>query len=468
MNPPESQSPLMMSGMKQSKKLILLFSFFLLIFLNGARAQKVWSLEDCIMYAFDNNISIKQQVLSTEYNENLLQQSKVSQAPNLNAGASYGYSFGRALDETTYEFKDNQTIMSNNVNLTSSVTLFNGLQQRNTIEQNKYNLLASMKDLDKLKNDISLFLASGYLQILFNRELLQVAINQHELTLQQVERTGKLVEAGSLARGSLLEIQAQAASEELNVINAQNQLDISYLNLTQMLDLDSVGDFKIEIPEFGDVASDPITVTVDMVYRDALNVLPQVQSAELQLKSAYEGLSIAQGMRSPELNINAQWRTGYSDARQKLDLDNLELVDMPYWEQMDGNQNTTVFLGLSIPIFNGWMIKTNISNARLNVLNTELELETTKMDLYKSIQQAFADATAARKKYLATEEALEAMEESFKYTEEKFEVGLVNTVDYNTEKNRLTTTQSDLLQAKYDYIFKMKVLDFYRGIPITL
>jgi len=454
--------------MKQSKKLILLIPILLLMFFAGSDAQKIWSLVDCILYALDNNISIKQQALNTNYSENLFDQSRIQMAPNLNAGANYGFAFGRALDQTTYRFKENQTIMSNNVNLSSSVTLFNGLQQRNTIQQNEFNLRASLQDLEKLKNDISLLLASGYLQILFNMELLQVSKDQHELTLQQVERTSKLVDAGSLARGSLLEIQAQAAGEELNVIEAQNLLDISYLNLTQMLDLDSVGDFEIEIPEFGDVVREPILITVGSVYNDALNFLPQVQGAEYRLQSAYQGLSIAQGGRSPNLFLNAQWGTGFSDARQRLNTESLELENVPFWDQMNGNQSTSVSMGLNIPIFNQWMVNSNISNARLNVISSELSLETTKMDLYKNIQQAYADATAARKKYLATEEALKSMEESFKYTEEKFEVGLVNTVDYNTEKNRLTKTQSDLLQSKYDYIFKMKILDFYRGIPIRL
>lgn len=433
----------------------------------SAGAQKVWSLEDCIIYAYENNISIKQQVLNTRLNENLYKQSKVELAPNLNAGASHGYSFGYVLDPLTYTAVENQTIMSSNINISSSVTLFSGLRQRNTIQQNKFNLLSAQEDLEKLKNDISLFLASGYLQILFNRELLQVAINQHELTLQHVERTAKLVEAGSLARGSLLEIQAQAASEELNVISAQNQLDIAYLDLTQMLDLDSVGDFEIEIPELGDVGREPIMLTVGMVYRDALNVLPQVQSAEYQLESAIRGLSIAQGQRSPSFSLSGQWGTGYSDARQRQMASGL-WEDVPFWDQMDLNRSTMVSMGLSIPIFNQWRVNTNISNARLNVMSSELSLETTKMDLYKNIQQAYADAVAAQKKFLATEEALKSMVESFKYTEEKFEVGLVNTVDYNTEKNRLTATQSELLQAKYDYIFKMKILDFYRGIPIIL
>ena len=433
----------------------------------SAAAQTVWTLEDCILYAFENNISIKQQALNTQYNENMYKQAKVGLAPNLNAGANHGFSFGYVLDPLTYTAVENQTIMSSNVNVSTSVTLFSGLQQKNTIQQNKFNLLASLEDLEKLKNDISLFLASGYLQILFNRELLQVAMNQRELTHQQVERTAKLVEAGSLARGSLLEIQAQAASEELNVITAQNLLDIAYLDLTQMLDLDSVGDFEIEIPEFGDVGREPIMITVGMVYRDALSILPQVQSAEYQLESAYRGLSIAQGQRSPSLSLNGQWGTGYSDARQRQNLSGI-WEDVPFWDQMDLNQSTMVSMGLSIPIFNQWRVNTNISNAKLSVMSSSLTLETTKMDLYKNIQQSYADAVAAQKKYLATEEALESMQESFKYTEEKFEVGLVNTVDYNTEKNRLTATQSELLQAKYDYIFKIKILDFYRGIPIAL
>lgn len=457
-----------MSGMKQSKKLILLFPFLLMTFFPGAVAQDVWSLERCILYAYQNNIHIKQQVLTTRYNENLLNQSKVALAPSLNAGANHGYSFGRALDQTTYEFKENQTIAYDNINLNSSVTLFQGLQQLNTIHQNEFNLMASLQDLETLKNNISLQLASAYLQILFNRELLQIAINQHNLTLQQVERTSKLVDAGSLARGSLLEIQAQAASEELNVIEAQNKLDISYLDLTQMLDLDSVGNFEIEIPEFGDVTKDPILFTVGSIYRDAVRSLPQIQGAEYRLKSANEGLSIAQGDRSPSLFLNAQWGTSFSDARQKVNLSTGQLENVPFWDQINGNQNTSISMGLRIPIFNQWSVNTNISNARINVMDSQLTLESSKMDLYKSIQQAYADAVAARKKYMATEDALVSMEESFKYTEEKFEVGLVNTVDYNTEKNRLTSTQSDLLQAKYDYIFKMKVLDFYRGVPIKL
>jgi outer membrane protein len=436
------------------------------------KAQMIWSLEDCISYAYENNISIKQQVLTTRYNENQLKQSKMDQLPNLNADAYQNYTYGRALDFSTYKYTESDRTIQNRLNLSSAITLFNGLQQRNTIKQNEFNLLASLQDLEKLKNDISMLLASGYLQILFNKELLEIAKNQYETTLQQVDRTAKLVDVGSLAKGSLYEIQAQAASEELNVIEAQNALDISYLNLTQMLDLDSVGDFDIEVPEFGDVAREPIMLTVGQVYREGLGILPQIRSAELQVESAEKGLSIAKGGRSPSLQLSGGYGTSYSDGVGRLvgiDQDlNPIYEDYPFWDQWNDNRNAYFTFGLNIPIFNRMMVSTYISNAKLNVMNYELTLETAKMDLYKSIQQAYADAKAARRKYLATETALVSMEESFKYTEEKFEVGMVNTVDYNIEKTRLTNTQSDLLQAKYDYIFKMKVLDFYRGIPIRL
>jgi len=458
--------------MKQSKKFILLFPLFCLLFFTSGKAQKIWNLEDCILYAYENNISIKQQALNTQYNENTLNQSKYDQLPNLNAGLNHRYSWGRALDETTYRFTENQKSIQSGLNIASSVTLFQGLQKRNTIKQNEFNLMTSLQDLEKLKNDISMLLASGYLQILFNMELLEVAQIQHETTLQQVERTSKLVDAGSLARGSLLEIQSQAARDELDVIEAQNALDISYLTLTQMLDLDSIGEFKIDIPEFGDVASEPVMLTVEDVYNEGLGILPRIRSAELQVESAEQGLSVAKGMRSPSLTLNGGYGTSYSDFRQLLigvdDELNPIWEDYPFWDQITDNRNAYLTFGLSIPIFNKRMISTNISNAKLGVLNNELSLQTTRMDLYKSIQQAYADAKAARRAYMATQVALVSMEESFKYTEEKYEVGLVNTVDYNVEKTRLTNTQSDLLQAKYDYIFKMKVLDFFRGVPIRL
>jgi len=466
--------------------LLILFSIHLV-----AYSQDPWSLEDCINYAMENNIQIKQYTLNTEYNENLLKQSKLSQIPNLNANTRYSYSWGRALDQTTYTFTNDQQINSISFGVSSSVNLFNGLQVRNSIRKNELNLMASYEDVEKVKNDISLNLAAAYLQILFNRELVAVTDNQLAITGQQVERTRKMVNAGKLAKGSLLEIQAQYASEELTLINAENQLALSYLNIQQILNLEYDPAFKIIMPELPVPGDSLMMINVEQVYEIAQTAMPEIKSASLSVQSSEKDLEIARGNRSPQLTFSANYNTGYSDLREKVVTvnDNVSIPigetaggeavysyptsvpvygKYPFFEQMNDNRSAGVGLGLSIPIFNGWQVNTSIANAKISLENSQLELENQKNILYATIQQAYADAIAALKKFTATQQALISMEESFLYTEKKFEVGLVNTVDYNASKNQLTTTQSDLLQAKYDFIFKTRILNFYKGEPITL
>lgn len=451
-----------------------IFLNFLFFFpFNDANSQekKIWSLEDCIRYAHDNNIRIKQQELNIALNENTLKQSKIQQVPNLNAGAAHSYSRGRTLDQSTYSYS-NQSINSDNVSINSSVTLFNGLQQINTIRQNKYNLIASRMDIEKLKNDISVNIALAYLQILLDKELMDVATNQFDITNLQVERTRKLVDAGSLPGGNLLEIASQASLEEVQVVNAQNQLDMSYLNLTQILDLDSVGNFEIEVPDLSKLLDENYIIPpVDLVYNDAVNLMPEIKSAAYRLKSSEEGLKIAKGARSPRFSMGGSYSTLYSDIRKKLNIDpgtgTLIESDYPFGEQFKDNQSLGINLGLSIPIFNGWMINTGVSNAKLNIENYQYELKNSKLALYKEIQQAYADAVASLNRYRANEKAVVSMQESFRYTEQKYTVGLVNSLDYNTAKNQLTQAKSELLQAKYNYIFTINVLEFYRGKPIV-
>ena len=281
-------------------------------------AQEAWSLEKCIQYAMENNIQIKQSVLNTEYNENLLKQSKLGQIPNLNANANYSYSWGRALDQTTYQFTDDQQINSLSMGLSSSVNLFNGLRVRNTILQNELNLMASYEDVEKIKNDISLNIAAAYLSIMFNQELLAVTESQLEITGQQVERTQKMVNAGKLAKGNLLELEAQYASEELNLVNAENQLSTSLLNLQQILDLPIDTAFKIVIPELSDPDENPLIINAMEVYRIAEQEMPQIKSAELTRESSEQGLKIAKGGRSPQLYLSANYNSGFSDIREQV------------------------------------------------------------------------------------------------------------------------------------------------------
>jgi len=458
------------------KKFIL--TVLIIIYTFSIFSQDTWSLERCINYALENNIQIKQQELNTKYHSNNYNQSKTGVLPNLNFTASRTYSYGKALDYLDYNYKDKT--QRNDFRLSSSVTLFQGLQNYNTISKNNYDMQASLQDLQQIKNNVSLTIASAFLNILFNEELVTVSQEQLEITKQQVERAEKLLEAGSIAKGRLLEIQAQAASEELRLINAQNQLDISYLTIVQLLELDSISNFKINIPENIEVSFRNIDIlSIGSIYTEAESSLPQIKGAELRLKGSEKQLLIAKGGVSPSLSITASYGSMYSIPAERIVYgdDGYPLVDANgdvlkenYLknDQFNDFLSTSLSFNLRVPIFNGLMVKNNVDNAKIGILNSRLDLENQKNILLKDIQQAYADAIAAYKKYLASDKALVAMEESFRYTQEKYEVGLVNTVDYNAAKNQLAQTKSDLLQAKYEYIFKTKILDFYRGIPIKI
>ncbi len=445
------------------RKFTCLIILFLMSPLLLFSQQKVWTLEESIGHALQNNIQIKQQEIATKYQASALELSKMSQLPTLNGSASHNYSFGRALDETTYEFTDNQTVQSNNFSATTGITLFRGLVTYNTIRRNRYQLMASEQDLEGLKDDISMNIALAYLQILLNSELVTATNSQVAMTKQQIDRTQKLVDAGSLARGGLLDIEAQAAREDLQLVNLQNQLSMSYLTLAQMLELPSVEDFAISIPE---ITVDPVSVTGDPagIFSIAEKTRPEILGAEYRLKGAEYDLSIAKGGRSPRLGLGASVGTAYSDNR----INPFTLEPYTFRSQLNDNLNYGVGFSLNIPIFNGWQVNTNITNSKLGIENSKYTLEATKKQLYKNIQQAFTDANGALKKYSASKKAVEAMEEAFRYAEQKLNQGMVTAVEYNQSKTQLLNAQSEMAQAKYEYVFKTKVLDFYRGIPITL
>lgn len=427
--------------------------------------KKIWSLEECISYALDNNIQIKQQEIQTKVQKNALDLSKLSLLPTLNGQASQNYSYGRALDLTTYKFTENQSIHSNYFYLGGSMNLFSGLQNYNTIQKNKYALLAGELDLQLIKDNISLNIALAYLQILLNTELSQVTENQLNITKQQIEKTKRLVDAGSLARGNLLQIEAQAASEELQLINTKNQLDISYLNLTQLLELESPEGFQIVTPEIQIDTAIVFNEQVGEIYTRAEELRPEIKSAEMKLTASEFDRKIAEGARSPQLSLDHSFSTRYSDVAIK--------PSDPYGKYSFGeqlNDNITYGIGFSlrVPILNGWQVNKNISNSQLSVENSQYALENEKKQLYKNIQQAYADAVAALKKYTSSTKAVRSTEESFRYTEQKFDVGMVTPVDYNAAKTQLLNAESDMTQAKYEYVFKIKVLDFYRGVPLSL
>jgi len=453
--------------------ILLMFSFLLLS--NGITfsQQKDWSLEDCIKYAIDNNIQIKQQRIQTEYQKNALELSKLRMLPSVNGSASHNYSFGRALDQTTYQYTENQTVQSNNFYVGANLNLFNGLINYNTINRSKYDLLSSQEDLNNFRDNIALTVAMDYLQILLNKELVTATENQLDITKQQIEKTRKLVDAGSVARGSLLQIEAQAANEELQLINIKNQLETSILNITQLLELKTPEGFQVFVPDIALDTNTLVTGNINEIYEVAVGTRPEIKSSQYKLIASEYDLKIAKGGRSPRLSMSNSFSTGYSDIRKKmLGVDMVTFQPLygnySFADQVNDNINYGIGFSLNIPILNGWQVNKNISNSHLAIQNSEYALEGTKKTLYKNIQKAYTDAVAAMKKYNASLKAVVSTQESFRYTEQKFNVGMVTPVDYNAAKTQLLNAQSDMSQSKYEFIFKTKVLDFYKGIPLNL
>jgi outer membrane protein len=433
--------------------------------------QKVWSLEECIIYAIDNNIQIKQQVIQTEYNKNSLDLAKLKLLPTVNGQSSYSFSFNRTLDQTTNLYKD-QNGQNAQFYVGGSLPLFSGLQNLYSIKSNQYQVLASEQDLQSIKDNIALSVALGYLQILLNKELVAAIDGQLQITLQQIEKTKKLVDAGSSARGNLLQIESQAAQEEVQLINLKNQLETSYLNLTQLLELKTPEGFEVSVPDISVDSNTLISGNIDDIYQLALGTRPEVKSSELKLSASEYNLKNARGGRYPSLSLSHSYSTQYSNLRQKVigvdPVTGIIYGDYAFSDQLKDFKNFGLAFNLRVPILNGWQVNKNVSNSKLAVENNNYTLEATKKQLYKNIQQAYTDAVASLKKYSASMKAVLSTQEAFRYSEQKFNVGLVTPVDYNAAKTQMLKAQSDLSQSKYEFIFKTKVLDFYKGIPITL
>ena len=433
-------------------------------------AQQSWSLKYCLKHAVEHNLTIKQAVLNTTLSKNALTQSKLGVLPSFNTNSSYSFNFGRNVDPYTNNFTVDR-VRNNNFGVSSSVTLFAGFQNVNNIRKSNYDYLASRYDAEKIANDISINIITAFLQLMYNKEL--VAVNEDKLALSklQVNRISEMVNVGRLPKGNLLDTESQMAQEELQLINVKNQLDIAFLNMKQLLDLDASYSFDITAPEVK-ITESFITRNTDELYQTAIGNLPDVKSANAKVQSAERSLAIAKGGRGPRLSLSGSMGTGYSDARQKITgVDSLSLApiyaDYNFEEQLEDNVSQSVSFSLSIPIFNGWQANSSIVRAKIGVLQSQYNLQQAENQLRKQIEQANADALAAHKKYLASQKSVQALSESFRYTEEKYNVELVSTYEYNDAKNRLFQAEADLLQAKYDYIFKTKILDFYTGNKLT-
>jgi outer membrane protein len=442
-------------------KVLIALTLLAIIGRMSAQEQDLWSLEKCVTYAIENNITIKQQALNVDYKKNTKEQSFYDMAPNLNGSLGYNFNFGRSISgDNTYKNVNSQ---SSNLGLSSDVVLFHGLAKRNTLKKYEFEWQAALQDLDKAKDDIALNVVSAYLDILFNKELVATAKEQLTLTNEQIEFNKRQIEAGSMAKGKLYETEAQAASEELTLTNYENQLKLSLISLQQLLDLQLTESFDIVIPEIEAKSLSAELLLADTVYSKAVAERPEIKSKELLLCSYDKQLSIAKAYLYPSLSMGAS----YGDSYYSKDMDaNLKYI--PFVDQMKNKHMYGFGFSLSIPIFNGFSARTNVKNSKISYENSKYELQMAKNNLRKEIEQAYANAVGAMKKYYSSEKAVSSAEEAFRYVQEKFNLGIVTPLEFNETKNKVTSAKSSFIQAKYEYLFRVKILDFYYGKEITL
>ena len=426
---------------------------------SAAGAQVPWSLERCIDYAVSHNITIEQYRLRTEQQTIQLQTSKASRLPDLNASAGENFSFGRGLTaDNTYT---NTNTSSTSFSVGTSVPIFTGFQIPNQIALNKLNLEAATQDLEKAKNDIRTQVAQEYVQALYNMEILDVARRQVSIDSAQVARLQALLDAGRSSRAELSQQQATLAQSHLTVTQAENNLQLALLSLSQLLELDSPEGFTIvrpsadQLPSF---AGEGTASSPDDIFSAALTTRPEIQADQLRLRGADHSIKIAQAGLYPTLSFSAGLGTNYyTTSGFKAD---------GFGTQLKNNFSQYLGFNLSIPIFNRFQTRNSIRSARLDRVNQQLQLDQTKKTLYKEIQQAWYNTVAAQAKFRSSDEARRASQDAFELVQAKYEQGRATITEFNEAKNNYLKTESDLTQARYEYLYQQALLQFYRGEPL--
>lgn len=439
--------------MKTLYRLPLLFAVILPLTLSG---QKAWTLQECIKYAWENNIQLKQQEIVSEQSKNNVEQAKYSFLPTLNGSLSHSMNWGRSVNMQDLQIIQNKLYQSTGASVRASVDIFNGFQKSYDAQSKKIQYEITLQDASLLKNNISIEISRAYLQILLSKEVFKVSQESFNSISEQVVRTKKLVDAGSQAMGTLLEMEAQMATERVQVVNAQNQVRANILTLKQLLDLPEEISFDVLIPDIDVTLAMFKGEDINNLYSISMN-LPQIQSAKLALQNSGTNLKLAKGQLLPSVSLSAGYGTNYSDSRSDA-----------FFQQMKDNRNPSVSFSLSIPIFNSLSAKTMVKNAELSLKNSQLNLKSKEQQLFKEIQQANNDALALYEKYIASGQNVKAMEESFRYVQEKFNIGALNATDFTVAKTNLIKAKSDYIQSKYQFVFQLKVLDFYKGAQIVL
>lgn len=444
--------------------LILIATLFLATSTVAEEPSKLWTLEECIQYALSHNIDLKQREQEQKSREVELHSSRFSWLPDLNANIGQNFDFGRSPSKTGVIVDQNSSNSSVAVSL--SMPVFDGLRIPNDIAAKKLDLKAAVESLNKAKEDLAVNIASYYLQVLYNKEVERIAELQVSLSREQVTKTEALVKNGKAPLSQLYDIKAQLANDEVSLTEAQGNVRLSLLDLTQSLELERDGaNFDIVIPETDDAVGKYMgsILPPDHIYDHAVTFKPQIKQQEYLLESQKKMLKVAQSGYYPKLNFGASYSNGYYHYSGDGDYTNL-----PFGDQLQANARKTIGFSLSIPLFNRFQTRNSVRAARIGIINQQLTMENTKKALYKEIQQAYYNATAAQEKYLASEKSVLASREAYTYAENRYSAGKSTVFEYNEAKTQYARSLSEQAQAKYEFIFRTKILDFYNGTPLTL
>lgn len=456
---------------------------FLSLIISTSQAQKAWSLQDCFDYAIENNISIKQIELSKSFAENSVKQSKMAlYLPNANANVNESFNFGNSIDPTTYQFVNSNT-NTTSFGLSASYGLFEGLSKINTLKANKENLSATEYEIEEVKNNIKIYITNLYLQIIIANDVLNISNEKISLTQNQFKNAKALVDAGVQARGVLLDVEAQLANDELSVLTAENNLEKALNQLKLLLQLDPYEDFGIEEVDVSKELEE-LVVNPKSIATSAMEVMPQIKAAEFRRNAAEYDLKTAKGSLYPSLSLSGSIGTRFFSEAQNRTGSEIVESDMnfeiggtpvsatfqneiptfsktPFFHQLENNLSESISIGLNIPILGGWQRRTAIANAKINILKSDLDMEAKKNTINEEVFNAYTDLRLAQKRYQATTKSAQASDLAFNYANEKFKAGIMNSLEFETAKNRKISTEANLIQAKYDLFFKKLILNYY-------
>lgn len=474
------------------KKINCIPLVIILLFGLSIQAQtKKWTLEECVKYAIDNNISIKQTELDTKTADIDKKGAIGNFIPSLNSNASHSWNIGLNQNVTT-GLLQNQTTQYSSFGASVGVDIYKGLQNQNTLRKANLSILAAKYQLTKMQEDIALNVANAYLQVLFNKENLKVQQEQKAINEKQLTRSEELVKAGSVPRGDLLDIKATVASDNQKVVAAENALLISKLSLAQLLQLKEFYDFDVTDETTVKDENNILTQTPLAIYEKAKEQRTELKIAKTNLEIAEKNVAIAKGGFQPTLQgfYNFNTRAGYSDVitgyvpntanptsvvgyvegtnQNVLHANLMPVVGSaaPVLDQFRDNKGQSFGAQLIIPIFNGFSARNNVERSKVSLEKSKIAVEQEELALQRNVYTAFTDAKGGLNSYESALSALEARQEAYNYAKEKYAVGMMNSFDFNQSQTLLSVAQSEVLRTKYDYIFKIKILEFYFGIPI--